>query len=119
MVSGQVLISRSLTVIEGQILGVISVFYEKSEEAWNRMDRLGMRPRDLPKDPDSAAELLSHLHWRAEMQELDLEQVADFIAIAKTMRSSSPRKWQKNGDTDSGQEGTNGTECEAGSPDEG
>ena len=90
---GQVLISRSVAVRDGQILPVMSVFYNKSEEAWRRIEHFERTPFELPKDPDAAAALLRPLHWVEEMDDMDLEAVADFVAIAKTMRSSAPRKW--------------------------
>ena len=93
-VPGQVLISRSVTVRDGQIRPVMSFFYEKSDEARQRMEDAGMLPLELPKYPDSAAALLRPFHWVEEMEHLELEVVADFIDIAKTMRSSAPREWR-------------------------
>ncbi len=92
-VQGQVHVSRSVMVIDGEIHPVMSIFYKNSDEARRRIEDAGMPPHELPKDPDSAAALLHPLHWVEEMEDLGLEAVADFVAIAMTMRDSEPRKW--------------------------
>lgn len=91
-VPGLILISRGVTAAPEGILATLCVFFEASEEARTAMTRLGMGAVELPKDVDAAAAMLAPLHWSPEMKGLSYEEAAEFIAVAKTMRGSAPRK---------------------------
>lgn len=91
-VPGLILISRGVTAAPEGILATLCVFFEASEEARAALNRLGMGAVELPRDVDAAAAMLTPLHWSPEMRGLSYEEAAEFIAVAKTMRGSAPRK---------------------------